>query len=545
MAVHRQSRRLGPGHQVGLGPLAPLRGKSRGNVRQSPGMGGEFAQASRPVLRRQRDWSAGHCGCCESSLEVTPGESLTSPIITDRARSGAGQRHCVVDPSQRRPDGKRLVDHLTTCVRQYEQMAGQIAAVHRRDVRRFEPVQVARVVPVVQVAAEALQANDSRERRLQTLHHLERPDPTEVTSRHGRQQVHPDIGRRGAVLHGGPGIVLEVVRRQRMVLRTDERLEEPPGPARRQAKRPHVGGRQLLRGRFGGRQTDPSGDGRRKQPQDDEWGRDPRGARLDGHDEGRSRGGDDHAAHHVPVEPGEVEVGAGLRLRGCPPLEEVPPGRIQPHQSSQDRIDHQPSLVRQECQAEAHMGDGQRDVRAHRSQVAALGDTLPFRHHSCQHGQSFGNDRRCQHESGPDAGRDSGKRPGCHERGQHERSRHRPAQVVDHLPAGDAGDGSPAPSTGGVAGPAKDPGQKLPVAARPAVLTDNRDQVVRGVFVEELDVGHEPCPGKDAFEKVVAQERVLGHAVCHRGAECVEVVDPLAGEAPLPEQVLVDVRDGR
>ena len=94
----------------------------------------------------------------------------------------------------------------------------------------------------------------------------------------------------------------------------------------------------------------------------------------------------------------------------------------------------------------------------------------------------------------------------------------RPAQVVDHLPAGDAGHGAPAPPARGVAGPAKDPGQELPVAPRPAVLAGRRDQVVRREFIEELDIGHQPGPGEDALEQVVAQERVLGYPVRHRRA---------------------------
>ena len=41
----------------------------------------------------------------------------------------------------------------------------------------------------------------------------------------------------------------------------------------------------------------------------------------------------------------------------------------------------------------------------------------------------------------------------------------------------------------------------------------------------------------------MAQERVLGHPVGHRGAEGGQVVDPLSGEASFPEQILVDVGD--
>ena len=105
------------------------------------------------------------------------------------------------------------------------------------------------------------------------------------------------------------------------------------------------------------------------------------------------------------------------------------------------------------------------------------------------------------------------------------------------------GTAAPAPP-GRVACPAQDPRQELPVAARPAVLAGGRDEVVRRELVEQLHVGHEAGPGEHALEQVVAEHRVLGHPVDHRRAERVDVVDPLAGEAALAEQVLVDVRDG-
>ena len=76
------------------------------------------------------------------------------------------------------------------------------------------------------------------------------------------------------------------------------------------------------------------------------------------------------------------------------------------------------------------------------------------------------------------------------------------------------------------------------------MLAGRGDQVVRRELVEELDVGHETRPGEDALEQVVAQEGVLGDPVGHRRRERVEVVDALPGEAPLAEQVLVDVGDG-
>ena len=475
---------------------------------------------------------------------MPPGERLASPLVADRAGRLAGKRDSITDPGQCGRDGKRLVDHLAAGIGQGEQVAGEIATVDRRHVRRVEMAQVACVVPVVQVPAEPLQARDGHERRLQPLHHLQRADPTEVASRHGRQQVHPDVRRRGAMRDDRSWIVLEVVWRQPMVLRTNEGLEEPPGPAGGQAEGPDVGRRKLLCGRFGGWEADQSGDNGRKQPQDDERRGDPARARLQCENEDRGCGRDGDAARHLPVEPREVEVGSGLGLRGRRPLEEVPPGGIQPRQRSQDRVAHQPGLVREEHEAEAHVGRGQGEVRAHGSKVAAFGDTLPLGAQSRHDGQRLGKNYRRHDERGPHTGRNRRERPGRNERGQRQRGGHRPAQVVDHLPAGDGGHGPPARKARSVAGPTKDPGQELPVAPRPAVLAGRRDQVVRGVFIEELNVSHQPGPGKDALEQVMAKERVLGHPVRHRGAEGVEVVDPLAGVTSLPEQVLVDVGDG-
>ena len=65
----------------------------------------------------------------------------------------------------------------------------------------------------------------------------------------------------------------------------------------------------------------------------------------------------------------------------------------------------------------------------------------------------------------------------------------------------------------------------------------------RGVVVDDLDVGDERRARVEPLEEVVRQERVLGHAPLERGHERVHVVEPLAGEDPLAEEVLVGVGD--
>ena len=545
MAVHGQPDRLGPGHELALGAV-PTFGRERcGDVRQRPGVRAELTQEGRPRGRRRRVRAAGRRGQSEGFVELPPGERLTPPVVADGAGGLAGQRERVPDPGQRGSDRKRLVDHLAAGVGEREQVAGEVAAVDGRHVRGLEPVQVARVVPVVEVTAEPFEAGDRGERRLQALHHVEGPDPAEIPSRHRREEVQPDVRRRGAMRDDRSGIVLEVVGRQRMVVRTDERLEVAPCPASGQADRLDVCGRELLGRGLGGRQADPSGDEGREQPQDDERRGDQARTRLHGEDGHHRDGGDRDAARHLPVEPGQLEVEAGAGLRRGGPFEEVPPGDVHPCEGPEDGVEHEPCLVGEERQAEAHVGRGDGDVRAHGSQVTALGDPPASRQRSGQDGQGRRDDDRSKDERGPETGGDGWERPGREEGGQRERSGHRPAQVVDHLPAGDPADGAPVSPARGVAGAADDPGQQLPVAARPAVLAGSRHQVVRGELIEELDIGHQAGPGEDALEEVVAQERVVGHPVRHRGGEGVQVVDPLAGEAPFLEQVLVDVRHRR
>ena len=91
----------------------------------------------------------------------------------------------------------------------------------------------------------------------------------------------------------------------------------------------------------------------------------------------------------------------------------------------------------------------------------------------------------------------------------------------------------------------KQPPQDLPVAAHPAVLPPRVREHARGIVVHDLDVADQRRPRVEAFEQVVRQQRVLGHAAVERRRERVDVVQALAGEDALAEQVLVDVGDGR
>ena len=91
--------------------------------------------------------------------------------------------------------------------------------------------------------------------------------------------------------------------------------------------------------------------------------------------------------------------------------------------------------------------------------------------------------------------------------------------------------------------PGAEPGQELPVAPDPAVLAQGEAEVPGRIVVVHHDVGDQPGAGVVALDQVVREQRVLGEAPAGRQLERRHVVDPLAGEAPLAVQVLVDVGD--
>ncbi len=66
----------------------------------------------------------------------------------------------------------------------------------------------------------------------------------------------------------------------------------------------------------------------------------------------------------------------------------------------------------------------------------------------------------------------------------------------------------------------------------------------RRIVIHHFDVRHERGTGVHSLEEIVGQERVLGYAPLEGGHERVHVVEPLAGEAALVEQILVHIRDG-
>ena len=117
-------------------------------------------------------------------------------------------------------------------------------------------------------------------------------------------------------------------------------------------------------------------------------------------------------------------------------------------------------------------------------------------------------------------------------------------EVVEDLPPGKARERVPPADAVGAGNARQQPPGDLPIPPDPPVTAPRVVQVAGRVFLEQLHVAHQPRPGVAAFEQVVAQDPVLREPPPEGRLECVHVVDPLADEGALAEQVLVYVRDG-
>ena len=158
MAPDGRAHRLRPGQHLGAGAVAPLRGQRSRDVGDGVGVDARAPPAARHMpagvagARRSEAASA-----VERLVELLPGHRLGAPVVGERAQRLAGEPQRVRDPGEPFRTHHGTVDHLPAGVAQRDQVPGEIPAVDRRDVLRVERTEVARVVPVVEVAAEALE----------------------------------------------------------------------------------------------------------------------------------------------------------------------------------------------------------------------------------------------------------------------------------------------------------------------------------------------------------------------------------------------------
>jgi len=86
------------------------------------------------------------------------------------------------------------------------------------------------------------------------------------------------------------------------------------------------------------------------------------------------------------------------------------------------------------------------------------------------------------------------------------------------------------------------PAGQLPVAAYPPVSPAGLDGITGRVFFDEFDIGHQRRTRIPAFQQIVTENEILRKAAIDSQTERVHIVDALADERSLPEDILVDIR---
>src|SRR6185369_2151892 len=124
----------------------------------------------------------------EGFAQLPPGHRALAPGRRESGRAFPKETQGVADAFEEGGRGRGPRQLLQAGLLQGDQVAGEVAAVHRRDVAGLERAKVSRVVPVVEVTPMALEAQDGGERGLEAVEHLVGPDPPEVVRGDGREK---------------------------------------------------------------------------------------------------------------------------------------------------------------------------------------------------------------------------------------------------------------------------------------------------------------------------------------------------------------------
>ena len=117
-------------------------------------------------------------------------------------------------------------------------------------------------------------------------------------------------------------------------------------------------------------------------------------------------------------------------------------------------------------------------------------------------------------------------------------------QVVENLPAGQHRERILLQARIGAGNTRQQPARNLPIAANPTMPAAHIRAVARWVFLVQLHVAQQPGPGVTAFQKIVAENPVVGKTPAQRPFECIDLIDALADERAFTEQILINIGNG-
>ena len=356
-----------------------------------------------------------------------------------------------------------------------------------------------------------------------------------------REQRQSHVGRRRAMRNHGHGMLLHIVRRQPIVFRADEGLEERPGFAGNGAQKAGLVGRQA--GSVASqRATHPPRQRGRGQPQQ----QDRRGHAQDhrvGRRQTQRRHHRERGSHpHHPVESDEVPAPLAIQVARRGPFEQALVADPQPPERANHGIQAKERLVRQANEGEG----GLRQMLARRAggggEMLAPAHIAGLAQHVQERGGQRGDQQDAEHRQGPEPRR-CHHRPAQHQQQGQGRRRETAPQVVGQFPAGQDREGVLPGASVETGNPWQQPRRNLPVPANPAVPPVHVRAIARGIVLVQLHVGEQPRTRVAPFQQVVAEDAVLGEAPVERLLEGIDFVDALADERTFLEPVLVDVGD--
>ena len=205
-----------------------------------------------------------------------------------------------------------------------DEVAGQIATVHGRDIARLERTQICCVIPVVEVTAILGHARQCGEGRFEPFDGIVQPDPAEIMRARRREKIYTEIGRGGATGQHRHRVFLEIIRWQHIVGSRYEGLEVSPGPARRHPERLRLGLRNPGAAVSRGPLAYPVGDRRRHDPQHRERPSQQPDERLRPRAQDQCRDADHRRPSHSPIVACDAEPRGIGRLRCRNPLQQQP-----------------------------------------------------------------------------------------------------------------------------------------------------------------------------------------------------------------------------
>ena len=291
-----------------------------------------------------------------------------------------------------------------------------------------------------------------------------------------------------------------------------------------------------------GRGIEPGGDGGGDGPEDkdgrgDDGGVAAMGEKEQAGDDGGEDGGELEVAIELSFFP------AGLGLGGGLPLEEALAGDEAAGEGAADGVDGEQRLVGEEGEVE----DGEEERGAEGLDAFKGGNGGELEEGAAEIEGELDDGwqkQQRQRDNRPVEGAAGQEEPAADEEEEGDGLDQRTAEIVEDLPAGDGGDGVGDLAAGLVGHVAGEPLDDLPVAADPAMFAAGVGGVVRGVVVDDFDVGDEAGAGVGAFDEVVREEGVARESAVEDLVEDRDLVDAFAGEDALAEEVLVDVGDG-